>query len=45
MASRQPLGIELVRKGVVTQEDISKALEYQKKHPEEKLGDILNSFG
>ena len=41
---RQPLGIELVRKGVVKQEDIRDALEYQKNHPKEKLGDILNEL-
>ena len=27
---RQPLGIELVRRGVITQLDIEKAIEYQK---------------
>ena len=41
---RQPLGIELVRKGVVKQDDIRDALEYQKNHPKEKLGDILNEL-
>ena len=41
---RQPLGIELVRKGVVKQDDIREALEYQKTHPKEKLGDILNEL-
>lgn len=38
----QPLGIELVRKGVVTEADIEKALRYQKQHPNKKIGDILN---
>ena len=38
---RQPLGIELVRRGIVTQDDIVKALDYQKFNPGEKLGDIL----
>ncbi len=38
---RQPLGIELVRRGVVKQEDISRAIEYQKSNPREKIGDIL----
>lgn len=38
---RQPLGIELVRKGVVTGEDIQKALEYQERHPNVKIGDAL----
>ena len=41
---RQPLGIELVRRGIVSQEDISEALEYQKTHTKEKLGDILNDL-
>ena len=39
--NRQPLGIELVKRGIVKQEDITEALEYQREHPEEKLGDIL----
>ena len=38
---RQPLGIELVRRGIVNQEDISEALDYQKNHTKEKLGDIF----
>ena len=41
---RQPLGIELVRRGIVKQEDIAEALEYQRTHPKEKLGDILNEL-
>ena len=39
---RQPLGIELVKRGVVTEEDIINALEYQKREPKKKIGDILN---
>ncbi len=42
---RQPIGIELVRRGVITEEDITKALEYQKSHPNKKIGDILNTLG
>lgn len=38
---REPLGIELVRRGIVRQEHITQALEYQRSHPKEKLGDIL----
>ena len=38
---RQPIGVELVKRGVVTEIDIAKALEYQKEHPSKKLGDIL----
>ena len=41
---RQPLGIELVKRGIVKQEDITEALEYQKTHPKEKLGDILDEL-
>ena len=36
----QPIGIELVKKGVVTEADINKALDYQKTHPNKKIGDI-----
>ena len=39
---RQPIGIELVKRGIVTEEDIKRALEYQKAEPKKKLGDILN---
>lgn len=38
---RQPIGVELVKRGVVTEDDIERALEYQKQHPNRKLGDIL----
>ena len=38
---KQPIGIELVKKGIVTENDIEKALDYQRKHSEMKLGDIL----
>ena len=41
---RQPLGIELVKRGIVNQDDIREALEYQKEHSREKLGDILNEL-
>lgn len=39
---RQPLGIELVKRGIVTEEDIERALDYQKAEPKKKIGDILN---
>ena len=39
---RQPIGIELVKRGVVTEKDIEKALEYQREHKSRKLGDILH---
>jgi len=38
---KQPLGIELVKRGVVKGEDIEKALKYQETHRTKKLGDIL----
>jgi len=37
-----PIGVELVKMGVVTETDIEKALEYQRDHPNIKLGDILH---
>ena len=39
---KQPLGIELVKRGIVSEDDIEKALDYQKMHPRKKIGDILN---
>lgn len=39
---RQPIGIELVRRGIVTENDIDRAIKYQKDYPEKKMGDILN---
>ena len=39
---RQPLGIELVKRGIVTEADIERALDYQKAEPKKKIGDILN---
>ena len=30
---KTPIGIELVRRGLITQMDIEKAIEYQKEHP------------
>ena len=38
---RQPIGVELVKRGVVKEKDIENALQYQKEHPDKKLGDIL----
>ena len=39
---KQPLGIELVKRGIVTEDDIAKALDYQRSEPKKKIGDILN---
>lgn len=45
LRKKQPIGIELVRRGIVTESDISKALDYQKQHPGKKIGDIINTLG
>ena len=42
MDKRQPIGIELVKRGIVTEDDIEKALDYQKSHPSKKIGDIID---
>ena len=36
-----PIGIELVRRGIVTEEEVNFAVEYQKTHKNIKLGEIL----
>ena len=38
---RLPMGVELVKRGVVTEQDIEGALEYQRSNPNMKIGDIL----
>ena len=38
---RQPLGVELVKRGIVSENDIEEALKYQREHPNKKLGDII----
>ena len=38
---KQPIGVELVKRGIVSEADIEKALQYQKQHPSRKIGDIL----
>lgn len=40
-SKRQPLGIELVRRGIVSGDAIERALTYQIEHPNKRLGDIL----
>ena len=42
MAIKQPIGIELAKRKIITEEDINKALEYQRSHPGKKIGDIIN---
>ena len=41
-AKKGPIGIELVRRGILTQDDINKALEYQRKNPTKKILEIIN---
>lgn len=41
MRKRQPIGIELVKRGIVTENAIDQALQYQKDHSDKKLGEIL----
>ena len=41
---RGPIGIELVKRGLLTQNDINKALEYQRKHPEKKIVEIIRTL-
>lgn len=41
MRRRQPMGVELVKRGIVSEADIESALAYQREHPNRKIGDIL----
>ena len=41
MRKRQPIGIELVKRGIVQEEDIERALKEQRKNPNKKIGEIL----
>ncbi len=45
MDRRQPIGIELVKRGIVSENDIKQAIEYQRSNPREKIGDILDILG
>ena len=38
---RQPMGVELVKRGIVTEADIERALKYQRENQNRKIGDIL----
>ena len=44
MRKRQPMGIELVKRGVVREEDIERALQKQRNYPDKKIGEILNEL-
>ena len=39
---RGPIGIELVRRGLINEEDINKALDYQRENPGKKIIEIIN---
>ncbi len=41
---RGPIGIELVRRGLVNEEDINKALDYQKSNPNMKIIEIIHQL-
>ena len=41
LKKRQPIGVELVKRGIVTENDVKNALNYQKQFPNRKIGDIL----
>jgi len=45
ISRKMPIGVELVRRGVVTEEQINAAIEYQKTHRKMKLGEILKDIG
>ena len=40
---KMPIGVELVRKGIVTEEEVNAAIEYQKSHRKMKIGEILRN--
>lgn len=39
---RGPIGIELVKRGLIREEDINKALEFQKEHPNKRIVEIIS---
>jgi len=44
MAGRGPIGIELVRMGLINEQDINRALEYQKDHPNKRMVEIIHTL-
>ena len=38
---RKPIGVELFKRGLITENDIDNATSYQRQHPELKLGGIF----
>ena len=41
---KNPLGIELVNAGLITEAQLDEALAYQKNHPDMKIGEIIDVF-
>ena len=39
--NRQPMGVELFKRGIVTEKDIEEATNYQQTHPNLNIGEIL----
>ncbi|MDD2627601.1 MAG: ATPase, T2SS/T4P/T4SS family [Clostridia bacterium] len=39
---KAPIGVELVKKGLITEEQLQEALTYQKRHPEFKIGEVVD---
>ena len=42
MARNVPIGIELVKRNIVTEADVKEAIRHQKNHPNKKLVDIIH---
>ena len=42
MARNVPIGIELVKRNIVTESDVKEAIRHQKEHPDKKIGDIIH---
>ena len=41
---KMPIGIELVKRGIVKEQDVQAALDYQRNYPSMKIGDILHDL-
>ena len=41
---RQPIGVELVKKGIITEDDVQRALLEQKRNPNKKIGEIIKDM-
>ena len=42
---KRPIGVELLGKGLINENDIDEVLVYQRKHPEKHFGEILYLLG